>query len=57
MSELNEILAGLQAACENPAARLRHYLSQGKKVVGCFPPYTPEELEKLIVAYIQGLEQ
>lgn len=44
MSELNQILAGLQAACEDPAARLRHYLSQGKKVVGCFPPYTPEEL-------------
>lgn len=44
MSELNQHLAALKAACDDPAGRLRHYISQGKKVVGCFPPYAPEEL-------------
>ena len=27
-----------------PRKQLDHYLEQGKKVVGCFPVYTPEEL-------------
>lgn len=44
MSKLNQNLAALKAACDDPASRLRHYLSRGKKVVGCFPPYAPEEL-------------
>ena len=44
MADLKENLAALKAACDNPKARLDYYLSQGKKVVGCFPPYTPEEL-------------
>jgi benzoyl-CoA reductase/2-hydroxyglutaryl-CoA dehydratase subunit BcrC/BadD/HgdB len=34
----------LQDACANPRKQLDYYLSQGKKVVGCFPPYAPEEL-------------
>lgn len=44
MSELKVNLARLQAACDNPRALLDRYLAQGKKVVGCFAPYTPEEL-------------
>ena len=44
MAELRENLARLQAACDNPRAQLDYYLKQGKKVVGCFAPYTPEEL-------------
>lgn len=44
MADWKEQLAGLKAACDHPKSRLEHYLSQGKKVVGCFPPYTPEEL-------------
>lgn len=44
MAELRENLARLQAACDNPRAQLDHYLAQGKKVVGCFAPYAPEEL-------------
>lgn len=44
MAEPREILARLQAACDNPRAQLDYYLKQGKKVVGCFAPYTPEEL-------------
>lgn len=44
MADLQKNIADLQAACRHPRMRLEHYLAQGKKVVGCFPPYTPEEL-------------
>ena len=44
MADLMENLALLEDACQNPRARLEHYLAQGKQVVGCFAPYTPEEL-------------
>ncbi|MDF3005436.1 MAG: (R)-2-hydroxyacyl-CoA dehydratase subunit [Oscillospiraceae bacterium] len=44
MADFNSNIALLKSACENPRARLDHYLSQGKKVIGCFPVYTPEEL-------------
>lgn len=44
MADLMENLALLKAACDDPRARLEHYLGQGKKVIGCFAPYTPEEL-------------
>lgn len=44
MADLNSNIALLKSACENPRARLDHYLAQGKKVIGCFPVYTPEEL-------------
>jgi len=38
------MIARFQEACRAPKKQLDYYLSQGKKVVGCFPPYTPEEL-------------
>ena len=44
MADLTNNIARLQSACDNPKAQLDYYLAQGKKVVGCFPPYTPEEL-------------
>lgn len=44
MADLKSNLSLLAEACQNPRARLDFYLSQGKKVVGCFPAYTPEEL-------------
>lgn len=44
MSDLYENISLLRTACKNPRARLEQYLAVGKKVVGCFPPYTPEEL-------------
>jgi len=44
MADLQENLARLKAACDNPKSQLDYYLRQGKKVVGCFAPYTPEEL-------------
>ncbi|WP_125141829.1 2-hydroxyacyl-CoA dehydratase subunit D [Clostridium transplantifaecale] len=44
MVDLMENLALLEAACKNPRAQMEHYLAQGKRVVGCFAPYAPEEL-------------
>lgn len=44
MGDLNSNFALLKEACANPRARMDHYLQQGKKVIGCFPVYTPEEL-------------
>ncbi|WP_283610360.1 2-hydroxyacyl-CoA dehydratase subunit D [Faecalispora anaeroviscerum] len=44
MADLNQNLSTLQRAGANPRERLEHYLNQGKKVVGCFPYYAPEEL-------------
>lgn len=44
MADLNALLRQLEQAAAHPRARLDHYLSQGKQVVGCFPVYTPEEL-------------
>lgn len=44
MADLNQTISALQQACANPRGRLEHYLNQGKKVVGCFPYFAPEEL-------------
>ena len=44
MADLKMNLKRLSKAAANPRAQLDRYLSQGKKVVGCFPPYAPEEL-------------
>lgn len=44
MADWMEKIALLQEACRNPRARMDQYLAQGKKVVGCFAPYAPEEL-------------
>ena len=44
MADLQQSIARLQGACENPRAQLDYYLGQGKKVVGCFAPWAPEEL-------------
>jgi len=38
------ILNELQKIAASPKAQLQKYLSEGKKVVGCVPVYTPEEL-------------
>lgn len=44
MADLQTNLSLLETACMNPRAQLDNYLAQGKKVIGCFPAYTPEEL-------------
>ena len=44
MAELEKNLALLKAACDDPKSMLKKYLSEGKQVIGCFAPYTPEQL-------------
>lgn len=44
MSRLQENLSRLQQISANPKAQLDIYLKSRKKVVGCFPIYTPEVL-------------
>ena len=44
MADFQKILTQLQAACDHPRVQLERYLAQGKQMVGCFAPYTPEEL-------------
>ncbi|MDR2006441.1 MAG: 2-hydroxyacyl-CoA dehydratase family protein [Acidaminococcales bacterium] len=44
MADLPEMLAELQSVADSPKKMLAKYLAQGKKVVGCFPIYTPAEL-------------
>lgn len=41
---IQELLAKFEAAAVNPRKQLEQYLSQGKKAIGCFPYYVPEEL-------------
>ena len=44
MADLQMRLVEITTAVKNPRARLEYYLNQGKKVIGCFPVYVPEEL-------------
>ena len=44
MSGLEKIIEEFKYISASPRTVLDRYLSQGKKVVGCFPVYTPEEL-------------
>ncbi len=44
MSELNCLLFELREAAAHPRRQLDRYLAKGKKVVGCFPIYVPEEI-------------
>lgn len=44
MSRIEELLDGFQKISENPKQQLDKYLAEGKKAIGCFPYYAPEEL-------------
>lgn len=44
MADLHTNIECLKNACKNPRAQLDKYLAAGKKVIGCFETYTPEEL-------------
>ncbi len=44
MADVMQTIALLQSVCANPKAQMDQYIAAGKNVVGCFPPYTPEEL-------------
>jgi len=39
-----ELMGKFKAIATNPRKQLDYYLSQGKKVIGCFPLYTPDEI-------------
>lgn len=44
MTDLDTLFRRLKDVAANPRKVLDDYLAQGKKVVGCFPVYVPEEL-------------
>jgi bcr-type benzoyl-CoA reductase subunit C len=44
MANLAKMLHDLQQVADSPKAMLDKYLAEGKKVIGCFPIYTPAEL-------------
>ncbi|NMC33882.1 MAG: 2-hydroxyacyl-CoA dehydratase [Veillonellaceae bacterium] len=44
MANLTTMLAELQTIAAHPRTMLDKYLNEGKKVVGCFPVYSAEEL-------------
>jgi bcr-type benzoyl-CoA reductase subunit C len=44
MSIISELLNQFDVIASNPKAQLEKYLAGGKKAIGCFPYYVPEEL-------------
>lgn len=44
MEQLDILIKKFQDVSEHPEVQMKAYLSQGKKVVGCAPVYTPEEI-------------
>ena len=44
MTESQDTLFELQEIAKHPRRQLEKYLMEGKKVVGCFPIYVPEEI-------------
>ena len=50
MDDLHDEIAYLQRVSRKPRLMLNRYMENGQKIVGCFPPYAPEEL-----VYASGL--
>lgn len=44
MDDLHDEIAYLQRISRKPRLMLNMYIEEGQKLVGCFPPYAPEEL-------------
>lgn len=44
MTDIKELLGKFRHIADNPREQLDHYLAQGKKAVGVFPYYAPEEI-------------
>lgn len=44
MDDLHDEIAYLQHVSRKPRLMLNIYMEKGQKLVGCFPPYAPEEL-------------
>lgn len=44
MTDLNKIICKFDFIANNPRAVMDKYISEGKKIIGCFPVYTPQPL-------------
>ena len=44
MDKIEDILSRFKIIAESPRAQLNSYIDAGKKVIGCFPYYIPEEI-------------
>lgn len=44
MNRIDELLSQFSEIAGNPKKQLDKYLAQGKKAIGCFPYYVPEEI-------------
>lgn len=44
MSRIDELLVQFKEVAATPKAQLKKYTDQGKKAIGCFPYYVPEEI-------------
>lgn len=44
MAKINDLLMQLKDVSDNPKSMLKKYVDAGKKVIGCFPIYTPAEI-------------
>jgi len=44
MNHIQDLLERFKVISKSPRAQLDHYLADGKKLIGCFPYYVPEEL-------------
>lgn len=44
MTDINVLIKKFESIANNPKALLDRYVAEGKKVVGCFPVYTPQPL-------------
>jgi len=44
MDRIEELLSLFQEISENPREQMDEYLMEGKKIIGCFPYYVPEEI-------------
>ncbi len=44
MENINKILTSMQKVVANPAQVVRDWKESGKKVIGCFPVYCPDEI-------------
>lgn len=44
MSKIDELLSQFSEIAASPRKQLDKYLAQGKKAIGCFPYYVPEEI-------------
>lgn len=44
MNKIQEYLSRFSGIAQSPKVQLNKYIARGKKVIGCFPYYVPEEL-------------